>query len=418
VNARRLTLLVATGLTASGCGVAATVMGSAQRSGSNAGTPLLSAHSGASINPTRPASQLSPLSRNPSPAASPAPAPPPPPPAPQVIVTASDDISGATFEVTLVNTSGTVLAAAAVPTNARWTVGAGSGAAYWVTGRMLQRLVAGGAVTAVATVPAAQSGRVVVSPDGSEWAFATTAQDSHGVVTNRLYRGGGGEATQLIAERSADPAHPSTDAPPAWQYYPISWTAKGILIERQPLGGCGCGTPFDMEMTAADSAFIDPLTGTATPVTESNTCPLSGAGSDGTAACFQQSATGGSASIRFLNNLHTTAHYALSGKTSGGDATFSGSTVAYATVPKDAGGCGGPDWRPATTLHVMDISTGEARTLGPVGLAPVAWLRDGTILGTLTVAAAKGATTSTVVVDPVSGRVSTVLTRMVVVGVA
>jgi len=419
VNAKRLTLLVAAGLAASGCGVTATVLGSAQRGSSSAGTPLLSAHTGATTNRTAPASQLSPPSRTSSPPSSSAPPPPPPPPAPQVIVMAADTISGATFQVSLVNTAGTVLAAAAVPAGARWTVGAGPGAAYWVTGGMLQRLVAGGAVTTVATVLATQSGRVVVSPDGSEWAFATTSQDSHGVVINRLYRGGGGEATRLIAERSADPMHPSTDAPPAWQYYPISWTAKGILIERQPLGGCGCGTPFDMEMTAAYSAFIDPLTGTAAPVTESSSCPLSGAGADGTAACFQVSATGGSASLMFLNNLHTTAHYALSGKNSGGDATFQGSTVAYATVPKDAGGCGGPDWRPATTLHVMDMSTGDARTLGPVGLAPVAWLNNGTILGTLAVATAKGATTTTVVtVDPVSGHLSTVVNRMVVVGVA
>jgi hypothetical protein len=67
----------------------------------------------------------------------------------------------------------------------------------------------------------------------------------------------------------------------------------------------------------------------------------------------------------------------------------------------------------------MDMSTGDARTLGPVGLAPVAWLNNGTILGTLAVATAKGATTTTVVtVDPVSGHLSTVVNRMVVVGVA
>lgn len=99
-----------------------------------------------------------------------------------------------------------------------------------------------------------------------------------------------------------------------WQYYPISWTVQGILIERQPPDGCGCGTPFDMEMTAGYSAFVDPVTGTATPVTAPDACPLSGAGADGTAACFQLSSTGASASIEFLNNLHTTAHHALSGK--------------------------------------------------------------------------------------------------------
>ena len=337
-----------------------------------------------------------------------------------IVTAAENNTSGATFPVTLVNTAGTILASANVPADARWSVGSGSGAAYWVTAGKLQRLNAGGALTTVATVPAAQSGRVVISPDGSEWAYATTSRDSRGVVTNRLYRGGRGEATRLIAQRRADPAHPSADAPDLWQYYPISWTAQGILIERQPLGGCGCGTPFDMEMTAGYSAFIEPATGTATPVTASNSCPLSGAGADGTAACFQLSSTGASASIEILNNLHTTAQYALSGKNRAGEATLYGSTLAYATVPKDAGGCGGPDWRPDTTLHVMDIHTGAARSLGPTGLAPVAWLNDGTILGTLSVAVTNGATaTSVVVIDPVSGRVTTILNQStVVVGIA
>jgi hypothetical protein len=418
VNAKRLTILIASGLAATGCGATATVLGSAPRAASNA-VPLASVHTGTgAIAAPAPTSLAAPPSASPPPPASPSSTPPPPP---QVIVTAAEDsVSGASFQVTLLTTAGTVLASAAVPADARWTVGAGAGAAYWVTGHRLQKLDAGGAVTTLVTVPATQSGKVVVSPDGAEWAYATTSQDSRGVVTNRLYRGGRTEAAQLIAERIADPAHPSADAPPSWQYYPISWTARGILIERQPLGGCGCGTPFDMEMTAGYSAFIDPLTGSATPVTASNTCTLSGAGADGMAACFQVSSTGGSSSIDFLENQRIAAHYVLSGKTLGGEATFEGSTVAYATVPKNAGGCGGPDWRPETTLHIMDISTGSARTVGPLGLAPVAWLNNGSIVGTRTVAATSGASTSSVVVvDPGSGHIATILTRSaVVIGIA
>jgi hypothetical protein len=339
-----------------------------------------------------------------------------------VIVTAAeDDYSGSTFQVTLITTGGTVLASTAVPSDARWSVGAGSGAAYWVSGGRLQSLDTHGVVTTLATVPSNEAGRVVVSPDGSEVAYATT-QSSKGGTTNRLYRVGSSGTSVLIAQRVADPAHPSADAPPDWQYYPISWAAKGILIERQPLGGCGCGTPFDMQMSAGYSAFIDPATGTATPVTESNTCPLSGAAPDGTAACFEQPSTGGSASIDFLDNMHTTARFALTGSNLGGEATFNGSAVAYATVPKNAGGCGGPDWRPLTTLRLMDIRTGNARAIGPTGFAPQSWLRDGTIVGTISVAAhsTTGSTTSTVVVlDPANGHVATILNRSTtVVGVA
>jgi hypothetical protein len=408
VNAKRLTLLTAAGLAVSGCGATAAVLESASHAKLTAAAPSSARHNSSTGAPAV------------APVPTPAPAPPPPP---QVIVTAAeDDFAGPTFLVTLITTDGTVLASTAVPADARWSVGAGSGAAYWVTGGKLQSLDARGVVTTVATVPSTEAGKVVVSPDGTEVAYATMTQDSKGVATNRLYRVGSSGASVLIAQRIADPAHPSADAPPVWQYYPMSWTASGILIERQPLGGCGCGTPFDMQMSAGYSAFIDPVSGTATPVTASNTCPLSGTAPDGTAACFEQSSTGGSASIDFLNNMHTTARFALSGMNLGGEVTFNGSTVAYTTVPKNAGGCGGPDWRPLTTLRLMDVRTGNARAVGPIGFAPQSWLRDGTIVGTISVAAhssTRSTTSSVVVLDPASGHVSMILNRStMVVGVA
>jgi hypothetical protein len=401
VNAKHLTLVIAAGVAVSGCGATAVVLASAPRTVATVAMPRAAATAVA------PATAVPTV----------APAPPPPP---QVIVTAAEaDTSGTSFLVTLVSTTGTVLASAAAPADARWTVGAGPGGAYWVTGGTLENLDARGELTTIATVPSTEAGRVVNSPDGSEWAYATMSQSSSGVVTNRLYRVGRHEAPVLIAERTADPAHPSADAPGLWQYYPMSWTAKGILIERQPLGGCGCGTPFDMEMSAGYTAFIDPATGTATPVTESNTCPLSGTSGAGTAACFEGSSTGGSASLDLLDNLHVTARYPMSGRNLGGEAIFNGSTLAYATVPKTAGGCGGSDWHPQTTLRVMDIRTGDARAVGPTGFGPVAWLNDGTIVGTLSIAAPAGTTSTVVVIDPVTGHVTTILDRSaMVVGVA
>jgi hypothetical protein len=410
VNAKRLTLLTAAGLAVSGCGATA-ALDSASRA-----TPTAAARSAAG--PT-----ALPAIATAAPTPVPAPAPPPPPPAQVVVTAAEDDFSGSTFQVTLVSTDGTVLASTAVPSDARWTVGAGAGAAYWVTGGKLQSLDTHGVVKTLATVPSNEAGRVVVSPDGTEVAYATMTQSSKGVATNRLYRVGSGTSV-LIAQRIADPAHPSPDAPPAWQYYPMFWSVRGILVERQPLGGCGCGTPFDMQMSAGYSAFIDPATGAASPVSESNTCPLSGAAPNGVAACFEQSSTGGSASIDFHYNMNMISHVALSGMTLGGEATFNGYNVAYTTVPKNAGGCGGPDWRPLTTLHIMDFPTGDdAVAAGPTGFAPQAWLRDGTtIVGTISVAArsSTGSTTSTVVVlNPVTGHVSTILNQSaVVVGLA
>jgi hypothetical protein len=278
------------------------------------------------------------------------------------------NVSTTTFEVALVATDGRVLASTMVPASARWTVGSGANAAYWVADSKLQMLTERGAVTTLATVPSTESGRVVISPDGAQWAYATTSQSAvSGIVANRLYRGGIGRPAQLVAARTADPAHPQADTPGPWQYYLLSWTARGILIERQPVGGCGCGTPFDMQMSAG-FAVIDPLTGAAAPLGATTSCPVSGVGSDATLACFHVSSTGASESLQLLKGALTTHDYQLSGKSDGGDATFNGSTLAYATVPSTAGGCGGPDWRPATTLHIMNIETGDGRVVGGVGL--------------------------------------------------
>lgn len=68
----------------------------------------------------------------------------------------------------------------------------------------------------------------------------------------------------------------------------------------------------------------------------------------------------------------------------------------------------------------MDVITGAAHIVGPTGLAPVAWLNNGAILGTLSAAGANCTTTSfVVVIDPNRGRVATILGQSTVVfGVA
>jgi hypothetical protein len=400
VNAKRLTLLVATGLTVTGCGVTAGVL--------HNGTPTSTAAGGSKAALTLANAPAAPIATSP-PAASTAPVaitPPPPP----LIVVADESSSGPTLEVALVTSNGVVLASTQVPQDARWTIGVGPRAAYWVTGGRLQSLDEHGVVTTLATVPQSESGRVVLSPDGSQWAYATTSTSATNIITNRIYRGAIGVPAQLVAERSADPSHPDAGTPSQWQYYLQSWTAQGILVERQPVGGCGCGTPFDMQMTAQSTAFINPTTGIATPLGASETCPLSGVATDATIACFHETATGASDSLRFINGTHTT-QYALSGRNIGGAATFNGSTLAYATVPSTAGGCGGPDWRPQTTLHVMDIRSGNAISVGRTGLAPVAWLADGSILAILSVAHAAITTTTVVAVDPATGGVRTVFNQ-------
>jgi hypothetical protein len=403
VNAKRLTLLVVAGLLVTGCGVTAGVL----RSGAPTSAPAAGANDVVAL-ATASASPAAAATASPSPTQSPAatslPAATPPvattpPPPPSVIAVANENSASGPLEVALVTSDGRVLASTNLPPDARWTIGVGARAAYWVTRGKLRSIDEHGVVTTLATVPLTESGRVVLSPDGSQWAYATTSTVKN-TTTNRIYRGAIGQPARLVVETTAD----------YWQYYLLSWTAQGILIERQPLGGCGCA-PFDMQMTAASTAFINPVTGTATSLGTTGSCPLSGIGSDATLACFHQTLTGASDSLRFVTGSHTTYQYTLSGKTVGGAATFNGSTLAYATVPTTAAGCGGPDWRSQTTLRVMDIRTGDAIIVGRTGLSPVAWLADGSILATLSVAHGAGSTNTVVAVDPTTGSVRTVFNQ-------
>jgi hypothetical protein len=67
----------------------------------------------------------------------------------------------------------------------------------------------------------------------------------------------------------------------------------------------------------------------------------------------------------------------------------------------------------------MDVTTGDARIIGGTGLQPVAWLSDGRILATLSVAHAAATTSSVVAVDPASGSLQTLFNRsFMVVGLA
>lgn len=400
MNARQTVVLAAVATIATGCG-AAQVIG---RSSAPA-----AAHQAVEAVAPRPAA--TPPAASPPPSATPEPAPAAPQ---EIVVTESGSL--ASLRVDILSATGHVLASAPIPQGARWTVGPGPHAAYWVDGTSLRRLDDRGDLTTVATVPASQSGRVVVAPDGSQWAYATFSQSSASLITNSLYRGAPGGHAVLVATRVSDLNHPSADAPSLWQYYPMSWTSRGILVERQPAGGCGCGVAFDMEMSAGYAAWVDPVTGAATPVRVSSSCPLSGIADDGTAACFD--ATGGYA-LDLVSPAGSIRDVRLSGRNVGGDAVFSATTLAYATVPNTAGGCGGPDWQPQTTLRVMNLASGTAHAVGVAGLAPKAWRADGSILATRSVAGANGTTNSLVAVNPVTGATTTLLARTVdVVGLA
>ncbi len=327
------------------------------------------------------------------------------------VVTATDELDDQTFVVSLLSTSGSGHVSATVHDtaagNARWTVSAAAGNAYWASGGALHRLDPTGTVTVIGGLPAAQFGRVVVSPDGTQWVYTTTATDANNVITNDVWRAGLGISTQQIVHRVDDPSHPTADAPAAWEYYLSAWTNRGVVAVRQPMGGCGCGQ-FDMQMSAQYSLFINPANGDSALITTQSDCPLSGAATSGIAACFHSNQAGGSDALQFIANGHSTSTAALSGANIGGDASFNpaGTTVAYATIDAAQAGCASAA---PFTLRVMDVATRNATVVdAALSLDPHGWLNNGTVLATRTVPDAAGATvTSTVVVDPASGHLTT-----------
>jgi hypothetical protein len=359
------------------------------------------------VTPAATASPAAPAAATPAPQpATPAPtlAPAPPP----LIVVAEG--SGSGQKVSLVDLSGRTLASATTTADKVWEIEAGPGGAYWESAGRLHRLGADGRLIDLGPAPAAGDRGFSVSPTGDAIAYGTSTPIGSGQQwDNRLYVAQGGQA-RLLASRISDGSKPAPpDALQGWQYRTMGWTDQGILIAREPQGGCGCG-PFGMESVDWHTAVVDPNSGATTPINDSATCPLSGVGPGGEAACFHTPVSGESRaadSLRILRGGAVTASFDLSRTTVGGAAVFSpdGGRIAYATVAEGTD-CG--TWQQQTTMRILDIAGGTAKGLSTPGLQPVAWLPDGRILATRTVGPAGD--TQLVLVDPASGATTTLRT--------
>jgi hypothetical protein len=337
----------------------------------------------------------------------PSPAPPSPaPPAPvatRLLVVSDTAGQGGTVPVELVRDDGSVLATDRLPAAEQWSVSAGPDGAYWVAGGRLHRLDATGHSSDLGAVENGQNGRIAVSPDGQSWIYATSSASGQEAHTNRLWRGGIGQASHLLAERVSDPNNPTPGMPVSWIYALKSWTAAGVLAVREPAAGCGCGA-FDMETVSGNALIIDPDTGASAPLLTDQSCPFSGSGADAAVVCFHSAKSGSADELRVLRHDGTTQRFTLSGTTAGGDARFdpSGTTLAYATTPSTD--CGA--WTTQTTLRVLDLGSGDAHAVGALGLQPQAWLSSTLLAGTVAHGDADGAVVS---VDVRTGSVHTLM---------
>src|SRR3984893_2581349 len=298
-----------------------------------------------------------------------------PPPAPSLFVVESP--SGNAFTLRIIDASGATLGTAPVSAAAEWSTAAGPGGAYWIGGGHLNLLAPSGAQRVLSDVPGNTNG-LLVSPDGRSFAYATsTGPDASNVIHNRIVVQQFGAAAQVIADRTSDPAHPAADAPTSWTYVLLSWTRQGILFIRDAYGGCGCAL-FDMEMQAAYTALIDPVSSGTTELTADGTCPLSGIGPYQASACFHGGVTVDE--LRIATAGTVTARYSMSARNVAGDAKFSpdGSALAYVTVPSASDYCGG-DYQ--TTLHVLSLRDGSVRALTLHNFDAKAWPASNRLYG-------------------------------------
>jgi hypothetical protein len=287
--------------------------------------------------------------------------------------------SGGKEWLEILTASGAVVARTEISPPEPWLTRAGADGAYWTQGGAEHELTLSGAVRSLGPVPK-DAGGVVIGPDGTSYAYATSDTAASGMAWNKIVVVHPGKAPQVVADRVSDPNHPTSDAPVSWDYYLISWTAPGITFARVQTGGCGCGS-FDMQMQSAFSATINPATEVVTTLTADTACPLSNVGSGLQSVCFASNTTGGTDGIRLVTGgvRHT---YPMSGANVAGNAVFSptAATVAYETIPISQDSCGAAL---TPTLHVLTVATGAAVSANAGDFTPAAWAPDGAIYGQL-----------------------------------
>jgi hypothetical protein len=317
---------------------------------------------------------------------------PVPAPAPSDVVSVLT--AGATQYLEIRSHTGALVAKTTINPLLGWMVNAGPGGAYWSTSGSEYELTTSGAVRRLGAVPGDANG-VVIGPDGTSYAYATSDQSSTGNL-NRIVVVHPGGSTTTIADRFNNPNVAAADAPQSWDYYLISWTSSGIAFARVMTGGCGCGS-FDMQMQSAYSATINPVTEVVTPLTNNGSCPLSAVGPGMETACFLSGTTGTTTGLRITSGGVLRHTFAMSGANVGGDAVFSpaGTELAYVTIPAAEDDCGAT-WN--ATLRVLNLVTGAAVTRNLGEFSPAVWGADGLLYGSI--ATQSDSVASVVAVNP------------------
>jgi hypothetical protein len=286
----------------------------------------------------------------------------------------------------LYGADGRALGSVAVPSDGTVFMQAAPGGdgVYFTVQSRIRELLLGGQVRDVGPLPTpAPKGGFAVSPDGRSIAYGVrVGQLDQPTWHNQLWIAPvAGGTPRLLSDRVVSKSNtPPSDAPLVWEYRVLDWTPLGIVVVRGPVGVGGNG-PFIDESYDGYSALVDPATGSTTTLTDNSRCPLSTVGADGSAVCFSHGVPPASGVDALVVRAPggTSRSWSMSGQNAAGWAQMEPATrrLAYATTPPAT-----PveTWQTAAALRLLDMSSGQTKSLGPTGVRPLGWMRDGGIL--------------------------------------
>lgn len=284
-------------------------------------------------------------------------------------VTERQPNGGVSTAVRLVDLAGTTVASTtgSLQTDA---IGAAGGRLVFVDGRQVRALAPEGTVTELGQLPAPYLqlwGPIVLSPDGSAWAWASVTSSASG-SDSTVYIGSG-----PVLRSTPEDGHRVLRL--------VVWNASGLVFEHAVTG---LGGNYHFEFTTGPAELYDPVSGARRSLTDAG-CYFAAMAEDGTIAC--RVATPTFAATRTLRIIHPDGlkiEVPLPYPTfnEAGDISFRPGVAAreLAIGGLVGGGDGAPD---EYQTDLVDVATGSIHAFAP-GLRPGggAWssLPDGSLL--------------------------------------
>jgi hypothetical protein len=237
--------------------------------------------------------------------------------------------------------------------------GVGGGRVVWLeAGTVLKAMDTQGKVTPVAQLPAPSAGKIVLSPDGTRWAWTRTEVS--------------GAQIHSVVYVKDKPVVDSTEAARIVQ--PVEWTARGIVVEHATTG---LGGYIPLGDVTGRTELLNPDSGARKALTDEG-CLFLDLATDGTFACrIPARGLWGARTIHIVHadgskadiDTPVAGHFQYAGA-----ASFRPDLQTQQMVIGGATGSGATGTPPGAgeryETDVIDLTSNTMRPYGPTGLEP------------------------------------------------